>query len=668
MKKFDVNSGENKSGSYWRPWGVFGALWRYILFLALLTALCLLIANIKGCDRGDSSWNEYRHEFPDAIEIPEYDPSDDVILREIISSPEGNTPFNGNISNPDPSLPSPRDNRIIDVPEDEIITNPENPYKQIAATRLNVILDSNADDETYNSFARRFKELYPGSEYSINYYNSITKMMQLTVPEDKCEYIHDNLNSQIPDIDFKIFYEEIFAASASAADHNDPAFKDKKQSWYFAPVQAYDAWEVTRGSDNVTVAVIDNFIDVTHPELAGRIVKPYSVDRRSANVLPPSGVVYSFDDPESDIYHGTHVAATAVGALDNNQGVAGIAPGCRLMPVSLGDQITSMKILDGLLYAINQGADVVNLSLANYYSDQMLSTPVQQQIEYAREQGKYVQEIWDYVFKLADERNCTIVWAGGNQGIIVGLDEYKRNPNTVRVSAVDPSLRRPEFSNFGLYENLDINYSDVSAPGVRIYNAGPGNNYGYCDGTSMAAPIVTGAVALMKSLNPNLTNAEVVKILRETARPLPVADHAGGLLQIRSALDRVKGSVANFDEIKQDHSKILGDWETTERQPVTVDNQPTGYFTHVRLHFDSPTGGTITYSEDTGNNYSAPFRASINDNGIIVEQTEYAYSSSDSNYYNKTRFTGTRGDNGQLECKRPDGNTFYLIRAGSPAQ
>lgn len=665
MKKFDVNPGENKNGSPWRPWGGFGTLWRYLLFLALLTAFCLLVANLRGCDRGDSSWSDYRHDFPDAIEIPEYDAPEGSDLWEIISSPEGDNPFDGNISNPDPALPSPYDNRIIDVPEDEIVTNPENPYKQMVATRLNVILDSEADDGTYNNFARQFKQLYPGSEYSINYYNRITKMMQLTVPEDKCQYIHDNLNSQIPDIDFKIFYEEIFAASASAADHNDPAFKDRKQSWYFAPIQAYDAWEVTRGSGDVVVAVIDNFIDVTHPELAGRVVKPYSVARQSANVLPPSGVAYSFEDPNCDIYHGTHVAATAVGALDNGQGTAGIAPGCKLMPISLGDQMTSMKILDALLYAINQGADVVNLSLGNYYPDQVLSTPVQEQIEYAREQGKYVQDIWDYVFKLADERNCTIVWAGGNQGLITGLDEFKRNPNTVRVSAVDRSLRRPKFSNYGLYENMDINYSDVSAPGVEIYNAGPGNNYGYCDGTSMAAPIVTGAIALMKSVNPNLTNAEVVKIIRESARPLPVADHAGGLLQIRSALDKVNATVANFDEIKRDNSKIVADWETTERQRVTVDNKPTDYFAHVLLHFTSPSGGTITYREDTGNNYTAPFRATIHDDRIEVEQLQYAYSPTGPNYYDKMKFIGTRGENGQLECKRAVGNVFYLVRKNS---
>ncbi len=655
MKKFDVNSGNSSTESPWRPWGGVGVLWRYLLFLLLLALFCLYLFNVKSCDSSHSSWDDYIVEYPDAVEIPEYVVEDYYVEYGI------ETPFDGNIANPDPALPTPEDNRIYDVIQEEIITNPDNPYKQIVSIKLNVILNSDATDETYNKFAQEFKQLYPEDDCKINYYNSITKMMQLTVPESKRKYIHDNLNSQIPDIDFKIFYEEVFAASASAKDYNDPSFKNQKESWYFAPIQAFDAWEVTKGDENIIVAVIDNFVDITHPEFEGRVVKPYSVDKQSGDVLPPPGF-FSFEDPSSSVFHGTHVAATAVGALDNGQGAAGIAPKCKLMPVSLGDQMTSMKILDGLLYAVNQGADVVNLSLQNFYPETVVQSPVQEQINYAREEGKYVQEIWDYVFKLADERNCTIVWAGGNQNIIVGMDEFKRNPNTLRVSAVDPTLRRADFSNYGLYENLDINYSDVSAPGVDIYNAGPNNTYGYSDGTSMAAPIVTGAVALMKSLNPNLTNEEVIKIIKETSRPLPTADHAGGLLQIRSALDKVSGTIANFDEIKNDNSKILGRWESTERLPVTRNGEYTGNYTLVTLDFSSVTGGTITYSEDTGHNYTASFKSKIYDDRIEVEQLQYAHSRSTDEYYEKMKFTGTRGSNGQLECHRPPKTVFYLVR------
>lgn len=667
MKRIDVNStGKNDNRHpFWMPWGFGGSLWRYLLFLILLVLFCLLLASLKGCyrhsARHSSENDEYFRDFPSAVEIPEYRDVTNPELRDIIDSPNGETPFDGNIDNRVIELPAPDDNRLIDIPDDDIITNPSDPFKQIASTRLNVILDSESGDETFNTFATKLKQVHP--ECEINYYNKITKLIQITVPAERRVYIHDNLNREIPDISFKVFYEEILAASASASDHNDPAFNNKDQSWYFAPIQAYDAWEITKGSPEIVVAVIDNYIDVTHPELEGRITLPYSVERQSKNVLPPAGVAYSFDDPNSDIYHGTHVAATAVGALDNNQGTAGIAPLCTLMPISVGGQISSMKILDAILYAINQGADVINLSLGNYYPEEIVEgTSAEEQIEYARNEGKYVQDIWDYVFNLADERNCTIVWAGGNQGVITGMDEFKRNPATVRVSAVDSSLRRTDFSNYGRYDNMGINYSDISAPGVKIYNAGPGNAYGFCDGTSMSAPIVTGAIALMKSVNPKLTNKEIIEILNATARPLPESDHAGGLIQIRDALDRVGGSVANFDEIKEDNNKILGNWETTELQTVNIIGTDDTCLTHIFLHFDSPQHGTITYKEDSGNNYSAPFTSQILNDRIEIKQNGKAKSRGQEDWYVEISFIGRRGPNGMLECRRDNGATFYLIR------
>lgn len=674
MKHIDVKTGETSSQkSPWLPWGAPGALWRYVLFLALLVLFCALIALPKSCshDSGFLPENKgYFEEFPDAVETPDYtDPSfDDTydagsILDEIIHSKDGDTPYDGNINNPSPNLPTPDRNRMREIPDDEIINNPDNPYKRISGTSLGVMFDNKIDEETFNQFATQFKQLYPGDEYSITHYNKATKLLELQVPAESCKAVHDNLNEQIPDIDFRVFYIDMFETTGSAADHNDPAFSDKKKSWYFAPIQAYDAWDVTTGSSDVTVAIIDNYIDVTHPELRDRIVAPYSVERQSKNVLPPPGVPYSFKDSKAAIYHGTHVAATAVGALDNGQGTSGIAPQCKLMPISLGTQITNMKILDALLYAIYNGADVVNLSLANYYSDEAVNSSVEDQINYSKSAEKYGEDLWNHVFQLADENNVTIVWAGGNQNIITGMDESKRNPSTIRVSAVDHNLRRAEFSNYGSYNNYGVNYSDISAPGVDIYNAGPHNIYGYSDGTSMAAPIVTGAVALMKSINPNLTNAEIIKILKETARKLPETDHAGGLLQIRKALDRVTGQAANFDEIKNDKNKLIGNWTTTELQDVVDSNtrQHVGQ-THIKLHFDTPERGYIAYVEPDGTTYRAPFTSKIGNSAITVTQTKEATAKNRSDFYEKISFKGTRGKNGLLECSRGKGKTFYLIR------
>lgn len=658
MKRIDVNHRTgSKDRPFWMPWGLGGTIWRYLLFLIALGLFLWLLWWLMNLRTGNSNEDdEVRYEAPTD--------SEDPVIRDLI---KGEDPVKRDIDNPVKELPRPDDNRLREVPDDDIITNPVDSFKRIVSTKLNVILNSEADDNTFNRFAQQFKRLYPDDSYYINYYNRLTKMIQLTVPAERRVYVKENLPSQISDIDFKIFYEEIFNNSGDQESYNDPAFSNKGQSWHFAPIQTYEAWDITKGSPEIVVAVIDSYIDVTHPELKGRITKPYSVERQSTNVLPPS-CTYSFEDDESaPIYHGTHVAALAVGALDNHSGAAGLAPECTLMPVSLGMQMTSMSLLDGLLYAINQGADVVNLSIATYFQEGTDKIPVEDQLDYIMTSQKDQEDVWDYVFGLADQRNCTIVWAAGNCNVISGLDETKRGESTIRVSAVDPNLEKADFSNYGKYETLGIDYSDVSAPGHPVYSAGPGNAYGFCSGTSMAAPIVTGAVALMKSLNPKLTNAEIKKILIETGKPLKESFHIGNLIQVKDALMAVKGEFARFDDIKENPENIIGTWETTEERVVTDSNtgEPTGAMCHIFLKFTSTNGGTIYYKEDTGFTYSAPFTARFSNDNIYIDQNQPATSPDDPNHtFVPCHLICERGEGGLLKCRNTESDSeYYLIRS-----
>ena len=139
------------------------------------------------------------------------------------------------------------------------------------------------------------------------------------------------------------------------------------------------------------------------------------------------------------------------------------------MPISLGEDMSSISILEGLLYAINQGADVVNISIGRVFPDGTDMVSLEEQLEYIKNAGKYQEDVWDYVFDLADKKNCTIVWAAGNFNVLSGMDETKRSESTIRVSAVDQQLKKASFSNFGNYASQGVNYSDISAPGVAIY-------------------------------------------------------------------------------------------------------------------------------------------------------------------------------------------------------
>jgi subtilisin family serine protease len=234
------------------------------------------------------------------------------------------------------------------------------------------------------------------------------------------------------------------------------------------------------------------------------------------------------------------VASMAIGGVNNDRGLSGIAPNCKFMPISLGQEpFTTFSIISGALYAIYQGADVVNLSLG-YSLGILAAMPVEQQISLSEQLNLVEEDVWDYVFSLANDRNVMIVWAAGNDNVFVGLDATKRNATTLRVSAVDESLHKAGFSNFGNIAQLHIKETSVSAPGVKIFGACPNNSFATEQGTSFAAPLVTGAVALMKSLNPDLTNTQIIQIIQQTSRPIAGNESIGDLLQIYDALNKVQ--------------------------------------------------------------------------------------------------------------------------------
>lgn len=686
MKRIDINNGDRNSAR--RPSGAWGVFWRYLLFLALLFGFLLLLRwllglpddssdkiEIKDTDYYDNLDEDKVNE--EVVEVPYEWDDDDVIdpriydenpeLRDIIDEPLPGD--GGNFQNPIPELPDPDNNRIHPTDPRDIITPEDDPYKQIDGSRIDVIFDDNSET-VFNNFAQQLKKLYPGNDVVIEYYNPEAGLLQIRVNPSKRDNVKENIRSHITDIDYKLFDDTIFNQTGSTAkDYNDPAFKSERKSWHFAPIQAYEAWDITKGSEDVVVAVIDSYIDITHPELKGRIVKPYSVERKSRNVLPPSGP-YSFNrNEDAPIYHGTHVAALAVGALNNASGAAGLAPNCKLMPISLGTSMSSINILEGILYAINQGADVINLSLATLFPKGTDSTPLQQQLEYINNIGRYNEDVWNYVFDLADKKNVTIVWAAGNCNVLSGMDETKRGENTIRVSAVGPDLKKADFSNFGNYKSQGVNFSDISAPGVDIYSAGPANAYGFCPGTSMAAPIVTGAVALMKSVNPNLSNKEIIEILDKTGKPVDPNGHIGKLIQVRDAIKMAEGSVANYDKIKEDPNSIKGLWKTTEERQVidTATGQPTGEMTHVYLKFNSIKGGTIYYVTDGGCKYQAPFTSNLTQNELVINQSGNATSPTCGRPFVAVVIRCTRGEGGRLKCRSyyngNGGDEYYLVRS-----
>ena len=394
---------------------------------------------------------------------------------------------------------------------------PGNP--SIIANRLNILMENK--DKSIMDLAKDFKIKYPDSNYVVVYYDDVVKRMQIEIPPDEREKLKKDIPGQFaPEYELFVFDEAVFEGRYKP---NDPAFKDADKTWYLNAIHAQQAWDITRGSEKVTVAIVDNGFNLKHPELSSKVVQPYNVWKRTDEIFP------------QPVDHGTHVAGVALGIADNKQGMCGIAQGCRFMPIQVADQqgiMTTTSVLDGILYALYQGADVVNVSLGIQFTTLSNLTESAQQ-DLINNHFKEEERLWREVMRIAANHNSTLVVAAGNDNVLAGIEALQRPELFITVSATERDnqiYEKADFSNYG-------QYSTISAPGVGIYSSFGKNEYKTLDGTSMAAPIVAGAIALMKSINDTITTKRIICILQKTG--IQTKGNIGKLIQLDKALELV---------------------------------------------------------------------------------------------------------------------------------
>ncbi|PKQ38116.1 MAG: hypothetical protein CVT59_02500 [Actinobacteria bacterium HGW-Actinobacteria-1] len=288
--------------------------------------------------------------------------------------------------------------------------------------------------------------------------------------------------------------------------------------WAYSRIQAEAAWDIERGEAFVTVGVIDTGADLTHPELAPALDLTRDYD------------FVTDDEDANDLNgHGTHVAGIIAAASNNATGVAGTAPGVKIVPIKVIGKYTGSNsdFIDGLYYAADLGVDVVNMSLGATAADIGASGRV------------LMQEAVDY----AHARGVVLVGAAGNEG---RNDIYypAACDHVICVGASDSTDTLANYSNYG-------SQMDITAPGgvagtsgiLSTYTYSGLHTYTYLYGTSMAAPFVSGAVALLRSHAPGATSAEIENALLSSAKDLgaPGWDlmYGNGLLQLRDALDAI---------------------------------------------------------------------------------------------------------------------------------
>lgn len=324
--------------------------------------------------------------------------------------------------------------------------------------------------------------------------------------------------------------------SAFALTSNDP---DQEFLWHLDQINAPDAWEISTGSSDVIVAVIDAGIDHNHEDLEdnywenedeiagngidddgnGFIDDTYGWDfmHDDNSPIPVTGVGSDFPS----ITHGTIIAGLIGAVGNNNRGIVGVNWDVDIMVLralnraGFGD---SVDVADAVYYAIDNGADIINLSLAGDSDDPILQEALQE----------------------AYDSGVTIIVAAGNEDR--DTDSFPSYPScyegddgediVIGVASSDPRDDKSDFSNYG------ENCVDISAPGESIYSTqydNPSKGYddaygGFWGGTSFAAPVVAGAAALLLSVYPDLSPDDVRIVLQLSADPLDASPAYSGKL------------------------------------------------------------------------------------------------------------------------------------------
>ena len=279
-------------------------------------------------------------------------------------------------------------------------------------------------------------------------------------------------------------------------------------------IDAVEAWDISVGSADLAVAVIDTGIYLKHPDLqsniwsnAGEIPNNGVDDDKNGFVDDVNGWDFVDNDtnPEDEMFHGTHCAGIIAASLGNNRGLCGVAPRVKLLPLRVlnakgeGDTAGLIKAVRYVIELRKRGANirVISASLG----------------------GGESLDSFKEVLDEANRYGIVFVAAAGNDGKDNDVNPtYPANypsPNVVSVAALDSSGRLASFSNYG------ARTVDVGAPGVFIWSSFLFGFYLPFDGTSMAAPFVSGTAALILSELPQLTPEQVISILKRSSKPLP---------------------------------------------------------------------------------------------------------------------------------------------------
>ena len=357
-----------------------------------------------------------------------------------------------------------------------------------------------------------------------------TKVEMIDVPVDEVdkmiEQFEANKDVQHVEMDQPVYLMD-------SVQPND-TFLSYQKPW-IDQIHLIKGWELANvESSSLKVAVIDSGVDLTHPDL-----KPNLVD--GINLVEPSKSVQDIDG------HGTKVSGL-IGAVTNNQlGVVSPSRGTSIMPIKVTENGTGnlSTVVQGIRYAIDHDADVINLSLGNYNNSFALRTVIEEAIS----------------------KNILIVGAAGNDNDS-GVVFPAAYPDVLAVASVKTGTEeKASFSNYG-------SLVDIAAPGTDIYSTSLNGEYAFDKGTSMSAPIVASSGVLLKEYAPYLTNKQMFKLLKQTASALTSSyDLGNGVLNMEGAINGVTEYNRIYGDTAIDTAIEISknNWTTLEEQTLSIE-------------------------------------------------------------------------------------------------
>ncbi len=309
-------------------------------------------------------------------------------------------------------------------------------------------------------------------------------------------------------------------------------------SYHLDLIQAEAAWEIDNDASDVLIGIIDDAVDINHPDLANNIW--YNSLETPGNNIDDDGngfiddyVGWDFADGDNDaapydglvnLTHGTHVSGIAAGVTHNAEGISSISANARVLPIKIGQSSTGglSNTIQAIDYAIAMGVDVINMSWG----------------------GALYSQVYQDLFNAAAEEGIICVASAGNSSS--SLPMYPASyENVISVASTDQNDEKSGFSNFGATV-------DIAAPGSDIMSSvyGLPGDYQSMSGTSMSGPLTAGLIALMKSAQPLASAEEIEYCLLYSADPVNGSfqnDVGAGRINALAALQCITELNAEFN-------------------------------------------------------------------------------------------------------------------------